>query len=295
MFGFVRPDKAELKVRDYELYRAVYCGLCHSLKKRCGAAGRFIINYDFTFLAMLLSHAETGCSLCVKKCVVSPLKGRKACIATAPDGGSAILEACADMSVILAWWKLKDGMRDEAFFKAAACRIGAAFLRRGYKKAAAALPGFADNCRKRIEELELLERAGCSALDDVSDKFALILAGAAEAAGTENERRILSQLLYQLGKLIYMLDALCDYDDDLRAGRYNPLRTKYGSRPDRSALEPQLSHILGFITSAYELLDGGAFSPVLENIMYLGLPSVVSMTLEGRYTQKLRKRREPGL
>jgi hypothetical protein len=70
MFGFVRPDKGELKVRDYELYRAVYCGLCHSLKRRCGAAGRFIINYDFTFLAMLLSHAETGCRVCVKKCMV---------------------------------------------------------------------------------------------------------------------------------------------------------------------------------------------------------------------------------
>ncbi len=120
------------------------------------------------------------------------------------------MEACADMSVILAWWKLKDGIRDETFFKALACRLGAVFLRRGYKKAAAALPGFSENCRRRIEELSLMEEAGCKALDDVSDKFALILAGAAEAAKDEKERRVLAQLLYQLGKLIYLLDALCD-------------------------------------------------------------------------------------
>jgi hypothetical protein len=41
MFGFVRPYKDELKVKDYELFKSVYCGLCHSLKKRCGIAGLY--------------------------------------------------------------------------------------------------------------------------------------------------------------------------------------------------------------------------------------------------------------
>jgi hypothetical protein len=41
MFGYVRPYRDELKVKDYELYRAVYCGLCHSLKSAAAPRGAF--------------------------------------------------------------------------------------------------------------------------------------------------------------------------------------------------------------------------------------------------------------
>ena len=46
MYGYVRPDKGELKVSEYELYRAAYCGLCHALKKRCGFGARMALSYD---------------------------------------------------------------------------------------------------------------------------------------------------------------------------------------------------------------------------------------------------------
>ena len=41
MFGYVRPYKPELKVKEYELFRAAYCGLCWSLKEKYGADAGF--------------------------------------------------------------------------------------------------------------------------------------------------------------------------------------------------------------------------------------------------------------
>ena len=55
MFGYVRPYKPELKVRDYESFRAMYCGLCRTLRKRHGVTGRLTLSYDMTFLATLLN------------------------------------------------------------------------------------------------------------------------------------------------------------------------------------------------------------------------------------------------
>ena len=46
MFGYVTPDKGEMKVREYECYRAVYCGLCMQLKADYGFVSRMLLNYD---------------------------------------------------------------------------------------------------------------------------------------------------------------------------------------------------------------------------------------------------------
>lgn len=53
MFGYVRIDKGELKVKEYEAYRGIYCSLCRALSKRYGLFSRLILSYDMTFLAMV--------------------------------------------------------------------------------------------------------------------------------------------------------------------------------------------------------------------------------------------------
>ena len=55
MFGYIVVHKPELKVREYETYRASYCGLCHSLKRRQGRLGQLTLSFDMTFLALLLT------------------------------------------------------------------------------------------------------------------------------------------------------------------------------------------------------------------------------------------------
>ena len=55
MFGYVRPDINELKVKEYTLYKSVYCGLCRNMKKCTGCLSCFALNYDFVFLALFRS------------------------------------------------------------------------------------------------------------------------------------------------------------------------------------------------------------------------------------------------
>ena len=54
MFGYVRPVRTELRVWEWERYREAYCGLCDAMGRRHGFLARMFLNYDFTFLAMLL-------------------------------------------------------------------------------------------------------------------------------------------------------------------------------------------------------------------------------------------------
>ncbi|MCD8242159.1 MAG: DUF5685 family protein, partial [Lachnospiraceae bacterium] len=55
MFGYIMVHQPELKVREYETYRASYCGLCRSLKKRHGRIGQMTLSFDMTFIALLLT------------------------------------------------------------------------------------------------------------------------------------------------------------------------------------------------------------------------------------------------
>ena len=102
MFGYVRPAADRLTEEQEACFRAAYCGLCHTLP------GRMILNYDLTFLAMLLSEGQD--EQCRKRCVMHPLKGR-----TCTCGGEAFALA-ADMSVILTWWQIQDGIADHGFW-----------------------------------------------------------------------------------------------------------------------------------------------------------------------------------
>ena len=117
MFGYVRPPLQALSETEVERFRRMYCGLCHTLEQRYGQAARFILNYDFTYLAILLSDSEEG-SVSSARCYASPLAQR------AYLEPSAAMELAADESVILAYWQLRDGVDDHDWFHGFRCPCG---------------------------------------------------------------------------------------------------------------------------------------------------------------------------
>ena len=54
MLGYVTIAKGELKIKEYDTYKAIYCSLCKQLGKDYGIFAKFILSYDFVFLA--ISH-----------------------------------------------------------------------------------------------------------------------------------------------------------------------------------------------------------------------------------------------
>ena len=288
MFGYVRPLKGELKVREYETYKSVYCGLCHGLKKRYGFVSRFILNFDFTFLAMLLAEGENGgCTL--KRCAVHPMQKR--CVQSA----DAALYTVADYSVILSYWKLRDNVGDEGFFRSLGAGTASLLLCGAYKKAAKLAPAFDAKTRELLTALGKLEQENCDSLDVASDKFALILASASEGVGDEARRRALCELFYHTGRTVYLLDAVNDLKEDSARGRYNPLTARYAlaegalTQSAEESLRLTLRHSLNLMGAAFQLLPAGPFAPILENIIYLGIPWITEMVFTGQWNPKPRQ------
>ena len=284
MYGYVRPDREELRVREYRQFRAVYCGLCGELKRRCGPAARFVVNYDLTFMAMVLSDGPA--CLERRRCPVHPFR-KHACLA-----GGGGLAAAADYSVILAWWKLRDNVRDEGPGKRLLFWIPLFFLRRAYRRAARARPGFDACVREKLTELARLEQEGCPVLDRAADCFAEILAFAAEDTGCPERRRVQRELFYHVGRMVYILDAADDLPEDVRRGRYNPLAHRFspsgGELPAeaREEIRATLNLSQRCAWAALALLEENPWHDILENTVTRGLPGVAELVLSGAWRSR---------
>jgi len=196
MFGYLRPLQGELKVRELERFRACYCGLCHALGKKYGASARFVISYELVFLAMLLWDEGEPVDIKRKRCIASPFRKRRYCT----PGGS--LGTCAGYNVILTWWKLKDSINDEPFFKSVPHRLASLFLSRAYKKAAREFPEFDRYISREMAALAEYEAGADVSLDGAADKFAKMLCAAAPESACEGNHRPLMEILYHLGRWI---------------------------------------------------------------------------------------------
>lgn len=291
MFGYILPCREELKVRELEQFQSVYCGLCHTLGRRYGFAGRFLLNYDFTFLAMLLSPEKLpACER--RRCVVSPFRPRSCC---PPSEG---MEAAADESIILTWWKLRDQVEDSAWLTGLPARLLSWLFRPAYRKAAALRPAFDHQVQEQLKRLSALEAENCPSLDRPADTFARLLQAAAPVSEDAARRRAMEQLLYHVGRWIYLTDAWDDRKEDRKTGSYNPINLRYALPPGgeedgraREQLGLTLLHSRNLALSAFYLLEPGAWTPILENILCLGLPMVERLVLTDQWKQRKKSNR----
>ena len=134
-----------------------------------------------------------------------------------------------------------------------------------------------------LAELSALEREGCPSLDRTADAFARLLQSAAPRDGARG--RVLSQLLYHLGRWIYLADARDDLEEDRRAGRYNPVAARYGPQGDDRALGLTMDSSLELMGAALQLGEFGCRKALLENIVYLGLPLVQRAVFDGTWKE----------
>ncbi|MBQ2324433.1 MAG: hypothetical protein II379_07590 [Oscillospiraceae bacterium] len=288
MFGYIRPAAYRLEDAENERFRRTYCGLCRTLGRRYGFAARFLLNFDFTFLSILLSDgAEPKCTAC--RCVVHPLK--KQCV----HSGSAALDQAADHSVILSWWQLQDHIADHGFFAGLTYRIASLLFRPAYRKAAARLPRFDRLVREHLRQLSAREHECCASLDAAAEPFAALLSEIAGEVEDPVRQRILRHIFYHLGRWIYLVDAADDYAKDFKAGCYNPLRYRYGLTQSelpqevKDELAQTLDQSIRQMSAAYALCDYGVWTPVLNSIFYESFYGIGQAVLSGSYHKPIRR------
>ncbi len=285
MFGYVRPPLLQMETEQVAQFRQMYCGLCHTLKRRHGFWAQFILNYDFTFLALLLSTGDNQ-PLCESRCLANPVKKQCYC----PQ--SQALDLAADQSVILAYWQLRDHVADSGFFKGIGYRLASVLLKPSYGKAVQTCPTFDTITRTQLDALHQLERENCPSMDKAAHTFATLLSGAAEGVVDPMERRVLEQLLYHLGRWIYLIDGADDLAQDAKSGNYNPVALRYGLQDgqwtpeSKQAFGDTLDHSIHMIATALELRPQTPWTSLLEATVYTGLFAVGNAVLEGNFDAK---------
>jgi hypothetical protein len=233
MLGYVVPQKSELKLREFEIYNAYYCAVCHSIRDRYGHLPRLLLSYDSVFLAMILSSvSETEDEIETFRCMTHP--GRKRNIATR----TREIDYAADIMLLLGYFHLKDDREDEGKFIGYA---GEWFLRRSYRKIRAKMPEKAEQIEARLADMQALEQARTDNPDRVAEPFARIMEAVMDYPGladikpaksdshsdesyASSLRSAYRQIGYHLGKWIYLVDAIDDLEEDRKNDSYNPLR-----------------------------------------------------------------------
>ena len=288
MFGYIRPHTPELKVRENELYRAVYCGLCREMGKVTGQASRLTLSFDFVFLCLIRAMA-TGESFTSSTgtCIAHPFKKRQFI------EGCESLRYCAAAGAYLAEGKLCDDITDEKGLKrtAAVCLAPAASrMTRLADKNTDASPLRAV-IRNRLASLSALENEGCTSIDRCAEAFGELTADVFSFGLGEREARICAEIGRGIGRFIYVCDAVDDVIDDFRKGRFNPILAHGGDgilKEDNGSLTLSADFAEGILTAANldlgrcaaaaELLCDESPSDaaaIIRNIIYLGMPGML--------------------
>lgn len=321
MLGYIRPAYGELRVREHELYRAAYCGLCRSMKKCTGCMSALTLNYDFVFLALIRS------ALCGERpkvrsgrCVAHPLKKKPY---TVP---SESFFYAAAASAVLSSGKVADDLCDERGFRRFASALLSPVAKGAVGRAekstvTGVAAGEVSLMEARVaEELRLLsslEREGCGQVDTVADTFGRILSDVMSLGLRGEAKMIAAEMGKYTGRFIYIIDAADDAAEDLRRGRYNPFIAAYGEdaveerevsdwngkRSRRGVLRPSVAESvlvaagldLARLEAAEGLIDYTAVPEVrgiIQNIIGMGMPGEMMRVLGLAYTRE--GRREDG-
>ena len=275
MFGYIVPEKPEMKIKEYELFRAYYCGVCKSIGKRHGQLERLTLNYDSAFLAVLLS-AVTGelAKVKIMRCIAHPIIKRHII------RDNSIIDYASDINILLAYYNLEDKRRDGSVLipTAAIMLMGRSFGKLKKK--------YANKCiiiEKRLDDLVQLEKAKCASMDMAAEPFAKLMEEVTaheQFCGSEKNEKSLRWIGYNLGKWIYLLDAYDDLEKDIKGKNYNPLIYQYKydnklinefKKEIRDMVEFNLTYSLNEIARGFELLDAKANRGILENIIYMGM------------------------
>lgn len=280
MFGYVRPNQSELRVREYRQYKAVYCQLCRTMKKEYGWLSTFSLNYDCTFYAML-ALAVSNVELCEQtaRCAANPLKK---CRYLAAEGEE--YRKAAALSVLLTYHKLNDDRDDEGFFKSLGCRVLLPFVRGKAQKAAEQYPFLAEEAEKAMKAQADVER-NQAGIDACAEPTAALLAAVFEDLSDGVERPALRQFGYYLGRWVYLMDAADDLEDDCKEGKFNPFLVRFGLADKRSLTAEELkqaerscNEVLNFTAAQMlpplRLITLHRFGPIIENVAEQGLPEL---------------------
>ena len=291
LLGYVRAYKPDMKMRDYELYRGIYCSLCRALGRNYSPLAQLFLSYDFALACVIrLACAESGCSFSAKRCPYNPAKKCMIC------GNRDIFDFCSHAVIITVYYKILDNLHDKGFFS----RLGAALIypavalmhRKAKRLAPEAEKAVADAMKLQAET----EAKPSPSIDEAAHPSADALGSIFALGAPESKAESLRTIGYLTGRFVYILDAADDLEDDLKKGAFNPfsacdISTAENRKEFADRIRGMLNLTQGGILEALDSLEAERFFDISENILLDGITVCAEKVLE-KYGDKTEKKKE---
>ncbi len=280
MFGYIRIYKPYLRFYEYERYKSVYCTLCKQMGKSYGIFAKFLLSYDYTFVAMLMLELEHTDISCGKgRCTFNPLYRCPKCVAE-----TKAFELTAALTAIMFYHKLRDNINDSRFLGRIGWRAMKLFASPMRKKARKKFPELDSIVSEYIDRQQAAESSDNASVDSAAEPSAVLIASLASMlTGDVTVKPILSKFGYYLGRWIYLIDAQDDMEEDIKKKRFNPFALKFSlcAKDVKNKSEAlKNAHIyanetmnmtMSAMLDYYDVLEPDYFKGVLDNITFMGM------------------------
>lgn len=287
MFGYVRYDMPNLYIKDFMLYKALYCGLCKGIGASCGQMARVGLTYDVTFLSALL-HNMTGTDIrvekqhCIEHCIV------RQPIAALDD----LTKELGALNTVLLYFKLTDDIEDGG--KGHGQRL---WFKKGYVRSRKKYPELVRIVERNMEAQTAAERSKTNSLDVAADATATMMRELSDHFLKEKADEHTAELFYSVGKWVYLIDALDDYDKDKKKKQYNPFLLAYGADSKKELLQKNGQEIAFLFDTLFysmrESLSHISFPfnrDLTDNVILRGIPSETMRVMRCEKSEKLKKK-----
>ena len=279
MFGYVRADTPYLYIKDDTLYKAMYCGVCKGIAEVCGQTARMGLSYDVTFLSVIL-HNISGQDVklekqhCLTHCIRTKLMAET----------DELTRQLGALNTILVYYKYTDDIEDGD--RGRGKRL---WFKKGFKRAKQRYPEIERIVRENLAEQEKTEKAKVDSVDRAADATANMLADFSDHILGEKATKHTHGLFYAVGKWIYLIDALDDYDKDKKKGAYNPFILAYKTGSLADLMSSKKAEEVRYIFNALffdirENLSHIEFPfnrDLSDNILLRGLPAMTRRIMNG--------------
>lgn len=264
MFGYVTIFKPELKIKEYEAYKGVYCTLCKEMGKEYGVLSRFLLSYDGAFYVMYkLGLSGDNISVKNSRCTFNPCKK---CMKITSD--SDVYKIASTITVVLAYFKLVDNLHDSSFFKKILLYLLYPYFALLKNKAKKKYPEIFKTVEEGMKHQFEIESEDNPYLDKSADPTANMLAWLFSYGECGEIREKAENFGYQLGRAVYFLDAFDDYADDIKTNSFNPFKNTEDIVTDASI---SINLSVGALSEALTNHNFKNFSSIIENVIYDGL------------------------
>ena len=277
MFGYLQVDKKSLEDGQRGLYQSFMCGLCFSTKKHFTNKARITISYDVNFFNVLFhSFLQQDATIVKRNCMFSPIKKRTVMQET------DLTDSLSVANVLLVYLNLYDDVVDGGGWKK---KFALKAFTKDYNVAKQLMPQLDADLTLRYNQLRQLEKENCSVLDKVCHPFAQMSRDFCKHV-LQTDNSFMLDLCYNVGKWVYLIDALDDLQQDLRKGVYNPIARCFGVT-DVKQLSEHLEDIsflmysvLNRIAQCYNDLNLTKYTCLLNNLLFVSLRNKTKSILD---------------